>query len=70
MPYSSKEMTQTKRGTLVLQVGGWAWGARPHPGKKKVTETSKTPRKGSINRRRLGYREITAARSKRMEEKS
>jgi hypothetical protein len=22
---------QTKRDTLVLQAGGWAWGWRPHP---------------------------------------
>jgi len=26
MPDRSKVMTQTKRCTLVLQVGGWAWG--------------------------------------------
>jgi len=24
MPYRSKVMTQTKRATLVIQVGGWA----------------------------------------------
>jgi hypothetical protein len=27
----SKLMTQTKRDTLVLQVGGWAWSLQPHP---------------------------------------
>jgi hypothetical protein len=36
MPDRSKEMTQTKRDTLVLQGGGWAWGWRPHPGKKNL----------------------------------
>jgi hypothetical protein len=30
MPDRSKVMTQTKRDTLVLQVGGWVWGW-PHP---------------------------------------
>jgi hypothetical protein len=32
--------TQTKRDTLVLQVGGWAWGWRPHPVKNYCYETS------------------------------
>jgi hypothetical protein len=55
MPDRSKEMTQAKRDTLVLQVGGWAWGCRPHPVKKSyVTKTSKMPRKGSTNRRKQG----------------
>jgi hypothetical protein len=33
MPGMLKVMTQTKRDTLVLQVGGWAWawGWQPHP---------------------------------------
>jgi hypothetical protein len=26
MPDRSKAMNQTKRNTLALQVGGWAWG--------------------------------------------
>jgi hypothetical protein len=30
MPDRSRVMTQTKRDTLVLQVGGWAWGSQPH----------------------------------------
>jgi hypothetical protein len=34
MPDRSKVMAQTKRDTLVLQVGGWAWGWQPHPVKK------------------------------------
>jgi len=34
----SKESTQTKRDTLVLQVGGWVNGPAPHhPGEKKHT---------------------------------
>jgi len=31
MPDRSKVMAQTKRKTLVLQVGGWAVGSQPHP---------------------------------------
>jgi hypothetical protein len=31
MPDSSKVMTQTKRDTLVLHVGGWAWGCNLTP---------------------------------------
>jgi len=35
LPDRSKESTQTKRATLVLQVGGWVDGpAPPHPPKK------------------------------------
>jgi hypothetical protein len=34
-------MTQTKRDTLVLQVGGWAWGWQSHPVKHICQETSK-----------------------------
>jgi hypothetical protein len=30
MPDRSRVMTQTKRDTLVLQVGGLAWGSTPH----------------------------------------
>jgi hypothetical protein len=46
----------TRRDTLVLQVGGWAWGSQPHPikplivgkilmtagGQKHLTRSSKT----------------------------
>jgi hypothetical protein len=45
MPDRSRVMTQTKRDTLVLQVGGWAQGRQPCPRKKtniaknSVTET-------------------------------
>jgi len=36
LPDRSKESTQTKRDTLVLQVGGWVHGPAPHhPGEKK-----------------------------------
>ena len=31
VPDRSKVVTQTKWGTLVLQVGGWAWGWKSHP---------------------------------------
>jgi len=34
MPDRSRVMTQTKRDTLVLQVGGWAQGRQPCPVKK------------------------------------
>jgi len=36
MPDGSKEMTQTKRDTLVFQVGGWAWSLLTHPVKKLI----------------------------------
>jgi hypothetical protein len=36
MPDRSREMPKTKRDTLVLQIGGWAWGLRHYPGKKKL----------------------------------
>jgi hypothetical protein len=58
----SKEMIQKKRDTLVLQVGVGL--ETPSRKKSYVTKTSKMPRKGSTNRRRLGYGE------ERMEEKS
>ena len=38
MPDRSKVMTQTKRDTLVLQVGGWVWGWQPHPIKNIFVE--------------------------------
>ena len=36
MPDRSKESTQTKRDTLVLQVGGWVDGPAPHHPTKKL----------------------------------
>ena len=39
LPHRSKVMAQTKRGTLVLQAGGWAAGWRPTPVKMLVTKT-------------------------------
>jgi len=39
VPERSKVVTQTKRDTLVLQVGGWAWGWRSHPVKHKKCKT-------------------------------
>ena len=42
MPVRSKVMTQTKRGTVVLQFGGWAWGWQPHPVKNIFVEMSLT----------------------------
>jgi len=41
LPDKSKVMAQTKRGTLVLQVGGWAAGWRPTPVKSDCYENSK-----------------------------
>jgi len=49
-------MAQKKRDTLVLHVGGWAWGVTTPPGKRTcVQETSELPRMGLTNRRR-GWR--------------
>jgi hypothetical protein len=51
-------MAQIERDTLVLQVGGWAWGWQPTPGKKLyIQKTSEMPRMGLINRRRPGCKE-------------
>jgi hypothetical protein len=51
-------MALTKRDTLVLHVGGWAWGKQPNHGKKMyVQKTSEMPRMGLINRRRIGCKE-------------
>jgi hypothetical protein len=36
MPDRSRGRSQTKRDTLVLQVGGWAWGLQPHTAKTKL----------------------------------
>jgi len=46
LPDRSKESTQTKRDTLVLQVGGWVDGPAPHHPPKK-TYTLKNLDKGS-----------------------
>jgi hypothetical protein len=46
MRETSKVMIQTKRDTLVLQVGGWAWGWQPHPVKLGfVSKPQLKPRK-------------------------
>jgi hypothetical protein len=44
MPDRSRVMTQTKRDTLVLQVGDLAWGLTT-PNSKKVTVTKVEQRK-------------------------
>ena len=44
LPDRSKESTQTKRDTLVLQVGGWVDGPAPHH-PEKYTQ-AKQPRQG------------------------
>jgi hypothetical protein len=38
MPDRSKVTIQTKCGTLILQVGSWAWGSQPHPEKAFIVE--------------------------------
>jgi len=45
-------MAQTKRGTLVLQVGGWAAGWRPTSVKKMLVTKSQRMSLGSVRRRR------------------
>jgi hypothetical protein len=46
MPDRTKVMTQRKRDSLVLQVGGWAWGSHPHPVKLGfVSKPQLKPRK-------------------------
>jgi hypothetical protein len=50
-------MTQTKRDTLVLQVGEWAWGNDLTLEKTYVQKTSEMPRMESINRRRSDCKE-------------
>ena len=42
LPDRSNVMAQTMRGTLVLQVGGWAAGCRPTPVKNACYENSIT----------------------------
>ena len=36
LPDRSQVMAQTKRGTLVLQVGGWVGGLTTYPCKKRL----------------------------------
>jgi hypothetical protein len=50
-------MTQTKRDTLVLQVGVGRGGTTPPCKRSFFEKTSEMPRMDSINRRRLGYKE-------------
>jgi len=48
MPDRSRVMTQTKRDTLVLQVGGLAWGLQPHTVKKLIV--TKVEQKNKLDR--------------------
>jgi hypothetical protein len=52
LPDRSKVMAQTKIGTLVLQVGVWAAGWRPTPGKKTLVTKNQNMSLGSVKRRR------------------
>jgi hypothetical protein len=49
MPERSKGMIQTKRDTLVLQVGGWAQGQPHSPGKNALAKKSQPGKAGRIN---------------------
>jgi hypothetical protein len=40
MPDRSRVMTHTKRDTLVLEVGGLAWGQQPHTVKNLLLRKS------------------------------
>jgi hypothetical protein len=42
MPVRSEGRVQTKRDTLVLQDGGWAWGYQPHPVKNNFVPKRNT----------------------------
>ena len=59
VPDRSKVMTWTKRDTLVLQVGGWAWGWHSHPVKLVFVEkplkleTGQKQRQHSMNKDQL-----------------
>jgi hypothetical protein len=49
LPDRSKESTQKKKDTLVLQVGGWVDGPTPHhPTKKKLKDLDKTSEKRTV----------------------
>jgi hypothetical protein len=60
MPGRSKGMIQTKRDTLVLQVGGWARGCRPLTVKKYVSRNleSSLERRGLIREAKARYRSV------------
>jgi len=45
-PDRSRAMTRMKRDTLVLHVGGWAWGWQPHTVKIFCSETQQSVSKG------------------------
>jgi len=45
----SKESTQTKRDTLVLQVGGWVDGPAPHHPEKKTHAKKPGQRLGKMD---------------------
>jgi hypothetical protein len=50
MPDRSRVMAQTKRDTLVLHVGGLAWGYQPHTVKKLiVTKVEKREKLDGFN---------------------
>jgi hypothetical protein len=50
MPDRSRVITRTKRDTLVLQVGGLAWGLQPHTVKKLiVTQVEQRKKLGGFN---------------------
>jgi hypothetical protein len=57
MPERSKVMTQTKRDTLFLQVGGLGRRTNNLCEKNDVQNTSEMLRKGLINRKQSGYKE-------------
>jgi len=48
LPDRSKESTQTKRDTLVLQVGGWVDGPAPYHPKKNTHAKKPRQRLGKI----------------------
>jgi hypothetical protein len=65
MPDRSRVMTQTKRDTMVIQVGGLAWGYQPHTVKylivMKVKQRKKLERFKDDGQKRTKYSEITLA---------
>ena len=52
LPDRSKESTQTKRDTLVLQVGGWACGSRIYPVKNFIDAKVQRRNSGQMQGRR------------------
>ena len=65
LPDRSKVMTQTKRDTQVLQVGGFGKGLTTPPSKKiivtKVEQRKKLDRLNDDGGKKTGYTEITTA---------